>query len=153
MNQLAFDNFYLAAEQGNIEARVKIGDYLYYGLGVEKELEKAADQYHIAERSGSSQAAFNVAYMYENGLGVPSDYHLAKRYYERSFELSGDAVLAVSLALLKLSIVLQLEHFHHAWSGLSFFVENTDMILISVLALALTCAVYYRQLHNVARAG
>ena len=32
----------------------------------------------------SAQALFNMGYMHEYGLGVPMDYHLAKRYYDEA---------------------------------------------------------------------
>jgi TPR repeat protein len=46
-----------------------MGDYHYYGQGVEKSYIKAADAYIQAEGENSPQAMFNLGYMYENGLG------------------------------------------------------------------------------------
>ena len=56
---------------GYPEARVKLGDYHYYGHGAEVNYEAAASQYRIAcEKQSSAQAMFNLGYMYEQGLGL-----------------------------------------------------------------------------------
>ena len=46
--------------------------------------------------------------MHENGLGVPEDFHMAKRYYDLSAESSAQAALPVTLALAKLKAKLWL---------------------------------------------
>lgn len=52
-------------------ARVKLGDYYYYGYGADQDLELAAEQYRLAsDRMGSPQAMFNLGYMYEQGIGL-----------------------------------------------------------------------------------
>ena len=52
-------------------ARVKLGDYYYYGLGTETNLEEAVDQYRMAaDHMANSQAMFNLGYMYELGIGL-----------------------------------------------------------------------------------
>ena len=52
-------------------ARVKLGDYYYYGQGTEVNYEAAAGQYRIAsDKQSSAQAMFNLAYMYEQGYGL-----------------------------------------------------------------------------------
>ena len=56
---------------GYATARVKLGDYYYYGLGADEDLELAAEQYRMAsDRMGSPQAMFNLGYMYELGIGL-----------------------------------------------------------------------------------
>lgn len=56
---------------GNAFARVKIGDYHYYGYGTKRDYETAATHYSIAaDKHHSAQAMFNLAYMYEHGLGI-----------------------------------------------------------------------------------
>ncbi|XP_070935009.1 protein sel-1 homolog 2-like [Macaca nemestrina] len=60
-----------AAIQGNAFARVKIGDYHYYGYGTKKDYQTAATHYSIAaDKYHNAQAMFNLAYMYEHGLGI-----------------------------------------------------------------------------------
>ncbi|KAJ3178057.1 ERAD-associated protein [Geranomyces variabilis] len=141
-----------AANQGNVDARVKMGDYHFYGLGTgsgttttttttttaggagaeEKKAEgsekpattagdgakaveakqlavgdpaRAAVYYLVAAESEySSIAMWNVGWMYEVGVGLEQDYHLAKRFYDRCLELNPEAYLPVHLALAKLRI-------------------------------------------------
>ena len=45
---------------------------------------------------------FNLGYMYEHGLGLPLDLHLAKRYYDQALEADRNAKLPVKLALMSL---------------------------------------------------
>ena len=56
---------------GYVEARVKMGDYYYYGYGTEVNYEASASHYRIAsDKQASPQAMFNLGYMYEQGLGL-----------------------------------------------------------------------------------
>jgi len=97
---------YLAAEQGNVEARVKIGDYYYYSIGgvAEPDFKQAAYHYKKATEHMNTQAMFNLGYMHEHGIGLPQDFHLAKRYYDKADETSAEAHVPVSLALAELWI-------------------------------------------------
>jgi SEL1 protein len=105
-----------AANQGDAYARVRTGDYYYYGYGYSNgstsnlegqissmiDYSMAAQMYLMAENSFHPQAAFNLGYMYENGLGVPKDFILAKRYYDRAVKFNPKAWFPVKLALAKL---------------------------------------------------
>ncbi|KAH6565179.1 hypothetical protein BASA60_010009 [Batrachochytrium salamandrivorans] len=139
-----------AANQGNEDARVKMGDYYYYGLGFEgaaedvrgavsdenaakssesprnstwverllgvsfishgaiiskPNYERAATYYlTAAETDHSSIAMFNLAYMYEYGLGMTKDLHLAKRWYDMALSTNPATFIAVNLALSNLMI-------------------------------------------------
>ena len=56
---------------GNVGARVKVGDYYYYGQGTKVNYETAAFHYTVAqEQYRSAQAMFNLGYMHERGLGM-----------------------------------------------------------------------------------
>ncbi|XP_027476412.1 protein sel-1 homolog 2 isoform X7 [Zalophus californianus] len=95
-----------AAIQGNAFARVKIGDYHYYGYGTKKDYQTAATHYSIAaDKYHSAQAMFNLAYMYEHGLGITKDIHLARRLYDMAAQTSPDAHIPVFFALVKLETV------------------------------------------------
>ncbi|XP_073734513.1 protein sel-1 homolog 2 isoform X9 [Callorhinus ursinus] len=95
-----------AAIQGNAFARVKIGDYHYYGYGTKKDYQTAATHYSIAaDKYHSAQAMFNLAYMYEHGLGITKDIHLARRLYDMAAQSSPDAHIPVFFALMKLETV------------------------------------------------
>lgn len=95
-----------SASQGYSPARVRLGDYYYYGWGTSKDYTHAAAQYRVASESNrNAQAMFNLAYMHENGLGLKQDLHLAKRFYDMAAETSNDARVPVALALVKLQVV------------------------------------------------
>ena len=56
---------------GSTIARVKMGDYHYYGFGTEIDYESAATHYRVAsEQQHNAQAMFNLGYMHERGLGL-----------------------------------------------------------------------------------
>ena len=96
--------FILSAEQGNNEARVKIGDYYYYAVGGvdSPDYQQAAHHYRVASESHNTQAMFNLGYMHEYGIGLPRDFHLAKRFYDRADDTSSEAHIPVNLALAQL---------------------------------------------------
>lgn len=60
-----------AAAQGYAIARVKLGDYHFYGYGTGVDFETAASHYRVAsEQQHNAQAMFNLGYMHEQGLGM-----------------------------------------------------------------------------------
>ena len=60
-----------AAEQGYSIARVKVGDYHFYGHGTKVNYEVAALQYRLAsDKQANAQAMFNLGYMHEQGFGL-----------------------------------------------------------------------------------
>lgn len=122
---LALTQWIRAANQHNIDALVKVGDYYYHGLGVpdddeQSRYERAARYYRSAsDTQVSALAMWDLGWMYENGIGVPQvrpkknyltcltlltlqDFHLAKRYYDMSLEMNPDGYLPVTLSLFKL---------------------------------------------------
>ncbi|EJF57566.1 HCP-like protein [Dichomitus squalens LYAD-421 SS1] len=106
--RLALTQWIRSAAQRNVDALVKVGDYYYHGLGVPDESEsvrweKAAGYYQsAADTQMSALAMWNLGWMYENGIGVPQDFHLAKRHYDLAYETNSEAYLPVLLSLLKL---------------------------------------------------
>merc|ERR1719430_1110329 len=100
-----------AAAQGYSAARVRLGDYFYYGWGTDIDYETAASHYRIAsEQQNNAQAMFNLGYMHELGLGMKRDIHLAKRFYDMAAETSVDAKVPVALALAKLAVVFAVKN-------------------------------------------
>ncbi|KAL9651289.1 hypothetical protein ABK040_001242 [Willaertia magna] len=102
-----------AAEQGNVEAYVKVGDYYYYGTSAlssslpsiantEQSFEKSVYFYRRAKEMNNAQAMFNLGFMHEHGKGLPQDFYLAKRYYDMASESDHLAYFPVILALGKL---------------------------------------------------
>ena len=92
-------------------ARVRLGDYYYYGWGTDVDFETAAYHYRIAsEQQNNAQAMFNLGYMHELGHGMKQDIHLAKRFYDMAAETSTDAKVPVALALAKLGFVFAMKN-------------------------------------------
>ncbi|RWS08626.1 Protein sel-1-like protein [Dinothrombium tinctorium] len=144
-----------AAAQGYSVARVKLGDYYYYGYGTKVDYDLAAAQYRMAsEQQHNAQALFNLGYMHERGLGLKQDFHLAKRYYDMAAESNSDAQVPVALARIKLSIVSSLVALQHSkgeflitnFNLKRFFGPDWDLYLMSVLAIVLGLVVYIRRL-------
>ncbi|XP_064621895.1 protein sel-1 homolog 1-like isoform X2 [Lineus longissimus] len=105
-----------AASQGYTIARVKIGDYHYYGYGTEIDYETAALHYRMAsEQQHNAQAMFNLGYMHERGLGMKQDIYLAKRFYDMAAETSMDAQVPVALALCKLGLIYAADYINENW--------------------------------------
>ncbi|KAF8778091.1 protein sel-1 homolog 1-like [Argiope bruennichi] len=143
-----------AAYQGYSVARVKVGDYHYYGYGTEVDYETAANQYKIAsEQQHNAQAMFNLGYMHEQGLGMKRDIHLAKRYYDLAAETSSDAQVPVALALAKLGVLYSLQHLQEL--NLDSLLPNVnlskilgpdwDLYVMTTLAVLLGIVVYFRR--------
>ncbi|KAJ3476116.1 hypothetical protein NLG97_g9227 [Lecanicillium saksenae] len=100
---LALIEWTRSSRQSNVDALVKMGDYYFYGIGVERDLAKAVQCYTGAsDYQQSAQALFNLGWMHENGVGLTQDFHLAKRYYDHALVVNSEAYLPVTLSLLKL---------------------------------------------------
>lgn len=106
--QLASSYYTRAFKQDNIDSGIIAGD-IYYNTG---EYEKAFALYQAAALKLSSQGIWNLGYMYEYGLGVPMDYHLAKRYYDQLLDTKPKLFIAASLSILKLQIKSVWKEFH-----------------------------------------
>ncbi|XP_054398013.2 protein sel-1 homolog 2 isoform X9 [Pongo abelii] len=130
----------------NAFARVKIGDYHYYGYGTNKDYQTAATHYSIAaDKYHNAQAMFNLAYMYEHGLGIAKDIHLARRLYDMAAQRSPDAHIPVLFALMKLETTHLLRdilffNFTTRWNWLKS--DNTvgphwDLFVISLIVAGL----------------
>ncbi|XP_061172653.1 protein sel-1 homolog 1-like isoform X4 [Saccostrea echinata] len=145
-----------AASQGSTVARVKMGDYHYYGFGTKIDYETAASHYRLAsEQQHSAQAMFNLGYMHEQGLGLKQDVHLAKRFYDMAAETSVDAHIPVSLALIKLGLFYgldvfskEIEDYQRIFSKLDprfHLGPDWDIYLMTFLALLLGFIVLLRR--------
>ncbi|KAJ1649416.1 ERAD-associated protein, partial [Dispira simplex] len=121
--QLALSSWTRAANQGNADARVKMGDYYYYGRGTHRDLKKAASCYQLAaENQMNPVAMWNLGWMHENGLGVPQDFHLAKRCYDRAAVTYPKGSLAVGVSLIRL-------YAKYYWAWLNGKDVGTDNLL------------------------
>ena len=104
IRELALYHYDLSSKQGNIDAYRRMGDYAYYGFGYPSDYKHAAELYQKASDAHNSQSLFNLAYMYEFGIGLPQDLHLAKRFYDLSYTVNPKAFAPVKLAILRLKI-------------------------------------------------
>ena len=112
----AFFYWERAAFQGYSQARIKLGDFHYYGLGTDINFEEAANQYRqAAENQNNAQAMFNLGYMHERGHGIKKDIYLAKRYYDLAMETSVDAYIPVTMALAKLTLLFLWDGIKSSW--------------------------------------
>ncbi|KAF1811346.1 beta and beta-prime subunits of DNA dependent RNA-polymerase [Eremomyces bilateralis CBS 781.70] len=100
---LALIQYTRAAKQSNIDAMVKMGDFYLSGVSTSTDPEKAAACYQAASETWqSAQAMWNLGWMHENGIGMPQDFHLAKRMYDQALDTNKEAYAPVTLALVKL---------------------------------------------------
>uniref|UniRef100_A0A8D1EV28 SEL1L adaptor subunit of SYVN1 ubiquitin ligase n=2 Tax=Sus scrofa TaxID=9823 RepID=A0A8D1EV28_PIG len=143
-----------AASQGYTVARIKLGDYHFYGFGTDVDYETAFIHYRLAsEQQHSAQAMFNLGYMHEKGLGIKQDIHLAKRFYDMAAEASPDAQVPVFLALCKLGVVYFLQYIRETnirdmFTHLDMdqlLGPEWDLYLMTIIALLLGTVIAYRQ--------
>eukprot|EP01052_Picozoa_sp_SAG31_P035508 SAG31_NODE_4295_length_3374_cov_2.224733_3_plen_593_part_00 len=104
--RLALHYFTLSAQQSNAASLLKLADYSYYGLGTDVDYEGSAAYYMQASEMRSPQAYFNLGFMHQFGLGLPQDFHLAKRFYDMTLQASDSAAAQapVFLAVGALSV-------------------------------------------------
>lgn len=70
---------------GYAVARVKVGDYHFYGYGTKVDYDAAALHYRTAsDQQNNPQAMFNLGYMHEQGFGLKE----VAIYYRFSVSLS-----------------------------------------------------------------
>ncbi len=133
-----------SASQGNVKARLKLGDIFFYGHGLSSpNMVNAYLAYKEAYTKNSAQASFNLGYMYQHGLGVPVDYHLAVRYYEAAASIDRrkypQAWLPVRLALIGLELLQAKNRIKRA----KMFVPYVATALIGLLSLQLLLRRYF----------
>ena len=83
----------IAAENGNTEAQLSIGEYYELGLtgcGISKDYAQAAVWYLKAAEQGDWLAQDSLASLYNNGQGVAQDYSKAAIWWRKAAE-QGDA--------------------------------------------------------------
>lgn len=95
-----------AARQGHYPALLDVGDAFWYGRGMAPDWSRAGEVY---SRAPLGQAFFNRGYMHQHGAGVPQDFHLAKRYYDKAASMQPTAWFPVKCALAALAVHSLLE--------------------------------------------
>jgi TPR repeat protein len=87
-----------AAEQGNADAQLTLGQMYAEGRGVAKDEEKAANWYRKAAEQGNARACEHIGDMYRFGNGVAQSHEKSVYWYRRGDELN-DAGCQRSLGL------------------------------------------------------
>ena len=88
-----------AADQGDAEARVRVGNMYRMGLGVQQDYAEALRVYRLAADQGNPNAQNALAYMYQQGFGVKQDYAEAARLLHLSAN-QGNAAAQFELGAL-----------------------------------------------------
>jgi len=87
-----------AAEAGDAEAQVNVGEIFERGLGGQPNYEAARIWYEKAAEQGDTRAQFNLGTLYEQGLGVAKDQVTALNWYRRAWGIAADDVIFASAA-------------------------------------------------------
>ncbi|UCF31846.1 MAG: sel1 repeat family protein [bacterium] len=74
------------AEQGDVQAQLKVGFMYFYGEGIGRDYEEAAAWLTRAASQGNPIAQTMLAKMYQNGWGVERDYAKAITWCRRAAE-------------------------------------------------------------------
>lgn len=73
-----------AADLGNADAAVALGQHYAQGLGVLRDPKEAARLYRVAAEKGSPAGQAQLGFAYENGEGVPQNWAEMRRWCEKS---------------------------------------------------------------------
>lgn len=80
----AMEFYQKAAEQDHTTALCFLGDFYYYGLGCEEDMEKAVQYYTASAEKESPLGQYCLGYLYEMGNGVEQDINKAIELYTAS---------------------------------------------------------------------
>ena len=84
-SQLTFNELLAFAEDGDSESQMKVGmRYLMGSHGVVKDEKEAIKWLTLAAENDNGTAQTNLAYCYENGLGVSRNHELALKWLKRA---------------------------------------------------------------------
>jgi len=96
----AFRWFLESANDGHIEAQIKIGDYYANGIFIKQDFQKSVLWYTRASTYGNTEALIKLANLYREGLGTEKDPKLAFDLYYRASATSEDADALYQLAVM-----------------------------------------------------
>ena len=75
-----------AAEQGNADAQVSLGQMCVYGRGLVKDEVKGVQWYRKAAEQGNAHGLELLGDAYRDGIGVEANYELALHWYRKGIE-------------------------------------------------------------------
>lgn len=87
------------AESGHVDAQFNMGLLYDNGVGVERDLARAAEWYRRAAEAGDRTAQSYLGEMYARGHGVETDYAEAVEWYRKA-ALQRDGLAAYNLGIL-----------------------------------------------------
>ena len=96
----AFRWFLESANDGHIEAQIKIGDYYANGIFIKQDFQKSVLWYTRASTYGNTEALIKLANLYREGLGTEKDAKLAFDLYYRASATSEDPDALYQLAIM-----------------------------------------------------
>ena len=96
---MGIKNIEYEAEQGSVEALVKLGRIYLYGMGVEKDFKLAHNYFVRAAKQESADAYSYLAYTYAMGLGVEQTDEKVITYFNKANDL-GDNYAACALGFI-----------------------------------------------------
>jgi uncharacterized protein len=79
--QKALKWYLKAAQQGDVDAMMHIGDIFFYGKGIKQSHLDAGRWYKLAANLNYPEAQKNLGFMFYYGLGVTRSYQEAERWY------------------------------------------------------------------------
>jgi hypothetical protein len=82
-----------AAEEGDADAQVSVGEIFEKGAGGQPNYEAAIIWYNKAAEQGNKRAQFNLGTLYEQGLGVEKDSVAALGWYRKAWGLPEDSIV------------------------------------------------------------
>ena len=82
----AFQEWSISATSGSTTAQLGLANLYANGLGIEKNMGKAAYWYSKAAKLGSSEAQYRVGILYFSGQGLDQNYQMAAESYMQAAE-------------------------------------------------------------------
>lgn len=91
----------VAADRGNAQAQVEVGNLYGQGQGVPQNYGEALRWYRLAANQGNDEAQNNVGFFYMSGWGVPQDYAEAMRWLRKAAD-QGNEVAQRNIGMIYL---------------------------------------------------
>ncbi len=90
-----------AADEGDSEAALFLGNLYLYGTGLPADAERARHYLELAANGGRTDALYNLGAIYDKAIGVPRDPAMAMKWFTRAAD-QRDAQAQLNLALFYL---------------------------------------------------
>lgn len=100
-NEMMVESLKIAAEGGNVESQMNLGEIYYYGLGVKADPNEAAKWYLKAAEQGDVKSQSMLASMYMAGFGVKQDTGTGLKWLKKAAE-QGDEISQFGLGIMHL---------------------------------------------------